>query len=261
MLQDSRLLQVSLLLHVLAVLAWIWRPGWWPWIVGAVFVDHLTIMAASLWPRSGLLGPNLTRLPRADSGESRVALTFDDGPDPDVTPRVLEMLRQYGAKATFFCIGFKAERHPELVRAIVEQGHSVENHSYRHSSLFCFLGPVSMGREIDRAQAVLSAGAGWTPRYFRAPAGLRNPWLHGVLAAREMRLVSWTRRAFDTVTRDPARVVNRLTRDLADGDVILLHDGSSARDAEGRPLVLLALQQLLDQLKRCGLLALPLPRP
>ena len=104
------------------------------------------------------------------------------------------------------------------------------------------------------------ATTGWRPRYFRAPAGLRNPWLHGVLAARGMQLVSWTRRAFDTVARDPARIVRRLTRNLADGDVILLHDGSSARDAEGRPIVLLALQLLLDPLQRCGLLATPLPR-
>jgi len=255
----SRTVRISILAHVAAVVLVALAPGLAPWVVAAVFADHLLLLWASLWPRSRLIGPNLRRLPAEASTAGAVALTFDDGPDPEVTPEVLSLLRARGARATFFCIGRRAAAHPELIRRMIAEGHAVENHTHDHPSAFCVLHPRALAAEIDRAQAVLTRTAGAPPRYFRAPAGLRNPWLDPLLAARRLSLVSWTRRAFDTRTTDAARVVARLCRGIAAGDVLLLHDGSSARGPSGRPVVLEALGPLLDELERRDLRSVALP--
>jgi peptidoglycan/xylan/chitin deacetylase (PgdA/CDA1 family) len=243
---------------LLAVVFLAAAPGYWKSVVLVVVADHLLLVWGSLWPRSSLVGPNLRRMREADSADV-IGLTFDDGPDPEVTPKILNILDERGARATFFCIGARAEENPRLVAEIARRGHGVENHSMHHSKAFCFLGPASLGREIDRAQNVIQRHAGRRPCYFRAPAGLRNPWLDSVLASRGLELVSWSRRGFDTVSRDSARIARRLVRDIRSGDIIVLHDGSSARDAKGRPVVLEALPVVLDELKRRGLRAVAIP--
>jgi peptidoglycan/xylan/chitin deacetylase (PgdA/CDA1 family) len=248
-------------LHLGGAALGIASPGLWPWVIAGLVVDHLLLVGGSLWPRSSLVGPNLTRLPAGIPDDRSVALTFDDGPDPAVTPRVLEILGRRGAHATFFFVGRRAEAHPDLVAETARLGHRVENHSYNHSSAFCFLGPRAIGREIDRAQEVLSRCAGAAPRWFRAPAGIRNPWLDGALVRRRLELATWTRRGFDTVSRDPARVLRRLTRSLAPGDVLVLHDGGAARDRAGHPVVTETLPRLLDAIDAAGLRAVPLPAP
>ncbi len=163
-------IQASIAVHAGAVIALIARPHLWPWILGAVVVDHLVLTAASLWPRSKLLGPNWTRLPTAVAASGAVAITIDDGPDPAVTPKVLDLLDQHSAKATFFCIGDRVAQHPELAREIVSRGHCVENHSQQHLHRFSVLGPGSMAAEIARAQDTIEAVTGERPRFFRAPA-------------------------------------------------------------------------------------------
>jgi peptidoglycan/xylan/chitin deacetylase (PgdA/CDA1 family) len=240
------LLRWSAAVHAAGIAAVVAAPRSWPWALGAILADHALLVWGSLWPRSGLLGPNLRRLPEAAARARKVALTFDDGPDPVVTPAVLRLLAGRGARATFFCVGERAARHPDLVRDIVRQGHDVENHSFRHPARFCFYTPAALADEIDRAQTALAALGGGPPRFFRAPAGLRNPWLEPVLAARGLRLVSWTRRGLDTVSRQPQTVLDRLTRGLAAGDILVLHDG------RGGP-VLDVLPRLLDRCDAAGL--------
>jgi peptidoglycan/xylan/chitin deacetylase (PgdA/CDA1 family) len=228
-------------------------------VAAALALDHLFLVAAGTWPRSRLLGPNLTRLPAAADGA--VAVTFDDGPDPEVTPRVLEMLDDAGARGSFFCIGRRAERHPEIVAEAARRGQRIENHTFRHRHDFSFRGPRALAREVDRAQAVLERASGRRPAFFRAPAGIRNPFLDPVLHRRRLTLASWTRRGLDAVDPDPRRVLRRLLRGLAGGDVLLLHDGHAARDRQGRPVVLEVLPPLLDALAERGLRAVPLPDP
>jgi peptidoglycan/xylan/chitin deacetylase (PgdA/CDA1 family) len=205
-----------------------------------------------MFPRCTWLGPNITRLPEAQA-RGVVALTFDDGPDPSVTPAVLDLLEQSGARATFFCVGHRAEAHPDIVAAIRDRGHGVENHTYSHPNGFAFRGPRGLRREIQRAQMAIERSGGGRPKLFRAPAGIQNPWLSLVLAGAGLSLVSWTRRGFDTVTRDGALVAARLARGLREGDILLLHDASSARDTRGRPVVLDALPRVLDEMDRRGL--------
>jgi peptidoglycan-N-acetylglucosamine deacetylase len=249
----SRLLRASLWLHAGTGLALLARPRLWPWGLSVLVADHLLLTAAGLWPRSALLGPNWQRLP-PPAGAARVAITIDDGPDPDVTPRVLDVLEAHQAHATFFCIGERVRRHAQLAREIVRRGHCIENHTERHLHRFSLLGPGAMADEIRRAQDSIAAVTGDTPCFFRAPAGLRNPFLQPILARLGLQLVSWTRRGFDTVNGDADRVLRRLTHGLTAADILLLHDGHAARSTrDGSPVVLDVLPPLLAACQAAGL--------
>ncbi|MEX3920064.1 polysaccharide deacetylase family protein [Paraburkholderia sp. BR10872] len=241
--RPSPFISGAVALHAGAAAAVVAQPHAWPWAAGSVVASHLALIAAGLWPRSALLGPNWTRLP--EHAGQRIALTIDDGPDPEVTPRVLDLLDHFDVRATFFCIGDLARRHPHLVEAIVARGHAVENHSQRHRHTFSVSGPIVMKREIEAAQRTLTEIAGTPPRFFRAPAGLRNPFLEPVLCGLGLHLASWTRRGFDTRAKEAGTVTHRLLDGLAARDILLVHDGHAARDASGKPLVLDVLPPLL----------------
>jgi peptidoglycan/xylan/chitin deacetylase (PgdA/CDA1 family) len=252
-------LKLSAGVHLAAAVAWIAAPSSWPWALLALAANHAVITAVGLWPRSNWLGTNLTRLPHAAAARGEVAITIDDGPDPTVTPAVLDLLDAHRARATFFCIAERAAQHPQLVREIVQRGHSVQNHSATHSHRFSLLGPRGFAAEVGAAQDRLQALAGIRPTFFRAPAGLRNPFLAPVLHRLGLTLASWTRRGFDTRERDADRVLQRLTHSLRAGDILLLHDGNAARTSEGRPVVLDVLPRLLVQMRTAGLHAVTLP--
>ena len=253
------LVKASVACHLGAGAAVIAAPSLWPWALGAVALDHALVTATGLWPRSTWLGSNLRRLPEASAARREVSITIDDGPNPALTPAVLDLLDAHAARATFFCIARHAEQHPQLCREIVRRGHSVQNHSHRHSHTFSLLGPRAFEREITQAQDALAQITGQRPRFFRAPAGLRNPFLAPVLHRLDLQLVSWTRRGFDTVRTEPAGVLARLTRDLAAGDILLLHDGNAATAPGGRPVVLEVLPALLQQFTAATLRAVTLP--
>ena len=239
--------------HPLALLIVLAQPALWPWALAAVLAGHGLVTAASLWPRGPWLGPNLVRLPADSRARGEIALSFDDGPDPEVTPAVLDLLDAHGVRATFFCIGRRAAAHPELCREIVRRGHAVENHSARHRHNFALLGPGGYARELRAGQDTLAAITGVVPVFLRAPAGLRNPFLWPAMARLGLHLASWTRRGYDTRTRDPARVLRRLVRGLRAGDILLLHDGHAARTAAGRPVVLDVLPPLLGAIRAASL--------
>jgi peptidoglycan/xylan/chitin deacetylase (PgdA/CDA1 family) len=240
------LLYASAAVHLGAAASILARPLVWPWALAAVGANHLCLAAAGLWPRSQLLGPNWTRLPPQSGLAGRVAITIDDGPDPDVTPLVLSQLAEHRAQATFFCVGNRVERFAALARDIVDRGHAIENHSQRHRHTFSVLGPRGIGAEISRAQDSIFRATGSSPRFFRAPAGLRNPFLDPVLARMQLRLASWTRRGFDTVNTNADAVYRRLANPLQDGDILLLHDGNAARSRSGKAVILEVLPRLLE---------------
>jgi len=258
--QPAPLVWLSAGLHIAAIAIVIVKPDLWGWMLSAVIGNHALLSAAVLWPRGSLLGPNLTSLPGVAAARNEVSLNFDDGPDPEITSRVLEVLDRYKARASFFCIGEKAAAYPELIKEIARRGHSVENHSHRHSHAFAFWGWDGLKQEVLASQQVLAGLAGRAPLFFRAPAGFRSPFLDPVMAACGLHYVSWTRRGFDTVRGDADEVLKRLTRNLAPGDILLLHDGDCARTAEGEPVVLAVLPRLLDQLTARGLKPVTLPQ-
>lgn len=249
----SPALKASAVLHGAAALGTVLLPAAWPWALGAVAANHAALTAAGLWPRSQLLGSNWVRLPEASQARREVAITIDDGPDPEVTPRVLDLLDAAGAQATFFCIGRRARAAPALCREIVARGHRVENHGDAHSNAFSVFGPARMRADIAAAQATLTDLSGQAPLFFRATAGLRNPLLEPVLAGLDLQLAAWTRRPFDTRTGDPNRVLQRLTRGLGAGDILLMHDGHAARTPQGEAVILAILPPLLRAIREAGL--------
>jgi len=244
-------LRISALVHAGGALAVALQPESWTWVSGALACNYVALAGAVFFPRSSLLGPNLVRLPEAAVRRREVCLTFDDGPDPDITPRVLDLLDRHGVKASFFCIGEKAAAYPELARDIARRGHTVESHSHHHSTTFALLGLSALRREVQAAQAVIAEATGREPRFFRAPAGFRSPLLDPVLATLGLSYASWTRRGFDTTDPNAARVLRRLTRGLDAGDILLLHDSV--------PLVLEVLPMLLAELDARGLEPVSLP--
>jgi len=244
----SPLLCASAALHLGAGAAMLVRPRAWPWALGAVALNHVVLTAAGLWPKSRLLGPNWSRLPARSVARGEVAITIDDGPDPEVTPRVLSQLGVYGARASFFCVGERIERYQELAQEIVRCGHTIENHSQRHRHTFALLGPDAIEAEISRAQENIARVTGSCPRFFRAPAGLRNPFLEPVLCRLQLRLASWTHRGFDTLDGNANAVYRRLASSLRGGDILLLHDGNAARGRTGMHVILDVLPRLLDTL-------------
>ena len=241
----SLLIRASVLLHLLAVIALIAAPNEWRWVLGVVVANHLLLTLAGVWPRSNWLGPNWTTLPAAATARNEIALTIDDGPDPDVTPQVLDILERHSVQATFFCVGEKAARYPNLCREIMRRGHSVENHSQHHRHYFALMGPAGFTKELQAAQDTLTTITGQRPQFFRAPAGIRNPLLEPVLARLGLRLASWSTRGFDTRVSDVARVKTKLLRGLRAGAILLMHDGNAARTAEGIPVILEVLPAIL----------------
>jgi peptidoglycan-N-acetylglucosamine deacetylase len=246
-------LKLSVLWHGAAGAAAALDPPLWPWALGALAANHLWLLAGGLSPRSSLLGPNLVRLPAAAAARRHVALTFDDGPDAEVTPRVLDLLDAADARATFFCIGHRARRQPALVREIVARGHTVENHGDSHSPATAMFGYARLRADIEAAQQTLADLTGRRPRYFRPLGGFRNPWLDPILHRLDLRLASWTRRGLDSVRSDPLAVYRSLTHRLAPGDILLLHDGGAARTAAGVPVSLEVLPPLLAALRAAAL--------
>ena len=251
--KPSPFLKATAAIHLGAVAAIIAAQGSGPLLVGgiaALVLNHLALALSGLLPRCAWLGPVLTRLPVAGKG---VAITIDDGPDPEVTPRVLDLLDAHQAHATFFVIGRKARLHAALTREIAARGHTIENHSEQHLKTFSLRGPGWMGREIAAGRQTIRELTGLESRFFRAPAGLRNPFLDPVLHRLGITLAAWTRRAYDTRCGDAAEVLARLTQKLAAGDILLLHDGHAARTANGTPVILEVLPPLLEAIKAAGL--------
>lgn len=188
-----------------------------------LLVSHALILIPTLVPGSQWLGPVVTRF-RTDSRE--VWLTIDDGPDPIETPRILDLLESHGARATFFIKGVLANRHPNLVAEICRRGHSIGNHSQTHpSGTFWCLPPRRIAEEIDRATDSITSAAGTPPRWFRAPVGMKNPFVHPILEPRGMRLIGWSCRGWDTVSRSPAASAERILRDVFPGAILLTHEG------------------------------------
>ncbi|MBL9205610.1 MAG: polysaccharide deacetylase family protein [Opitutaceae bacterium] len=222
----------SLLLgSILGIVAGIvlWRAGIHPIWVGAVLVvTGLPLAWALLVPGAQGLGPVVTRF---ETERREVWLTIDDGPDPEDTPRVLEVLARHRAHATFFVVGERADRHLPLIQEIVHRGHEVAHHTHTHpEATFWCARSGRVERELDDTLAVLSP-IGVVPRWFRAPVGIKNVFLWTATAARGMRVVGWTVRSWDSVARDPEAVAKLVLRRVRPGSILLFHEGPRLRPA------------------------------
>lgn len=195
------------------------------------------------------LGVFLNVVREGRPGRQQIALTFDDGPHPVHTRRVLEMLRDAGAKATFFMVGEKVERHPDVVAEVVRDGHEVALHSQRHARLMLFWPERVLTQDLQRNQDAIEKACGVRPRLFRPPVGFSSPRLRTVVKELELTVIGWTARAYDGVGRPSVeQVVSRLEPRLRDGAIVLLHDACENND--DAPTSLDALSTLLADLRQ-----------
>jgi peptidoglycan/xylan/chitin deacetylase (PgdA/CDA1 family) len=201
---------------------------------------------------AGVLSPRLEMFAdvtwRGPEGARGVALTFDDGPSPEHTPRVLELLDRAKVRATFFVIGHKAERHPELVRAIAARGHAIGVHGHAHARLFSLWSYGAVRADLERATAALEAITGERPALFRPPIGHTNPRIAKAARELELEIVGWSVRALDGLARAKSdEVARRVARGLDDGAIVLLHDAAERDDHV--PASLAALPRILEVMR------------
>jgi peptidoglycan/xylan/chitin deacetylase (PgdA/CDA1 family) len=182
---------------------------------------------------------------------AEVWLTIDDGPDPEDTPRILALLSAHDARATFFVVGENAERHPDLVRAIAAAGHEVAHHTHTHPLvMFWCATPSQVRRELDGALQALRR-LGHTPTRFRPPAGIKNPWLAGLLRGRGLACVGWSARGLERWARDAEAVARRATHAVRPGAILLMHEGPRVPAAIRVEAIRGVLERLSAQGYRC----------
>jgi peptidoglycan/xylan/chitin deacetylase (PgdA/CDA1 family) len=212
------------------------------------------ILVGVLVPRYEMFGDVISR---GDPERGGVALTFDDGPHPETTRRVLELLAESSAKATFFVLGDKATAHPDVVRDIAQAGHSLGVHGFHHDRLYALRPPSAVADDIARAQNAVESACGVRPHWFRPPIGQVSPRTAAGARRAGVEIVAWSVRSFDGIAgRDPERVAERVIRRLEPGAIVLLHDAAEHDDFT--PAALQALPRVLTALAAKNLKALTL---
>jgi peptidoglycan-N-acetylglucosamine deacetylase len=234
----------SLILLISALLILLYAFGLFWLVIAVLTATTLLIVYLLFHPRNQWLVANRSRV----DGRRCVALTFDDGPDPVDTPKLLDLLREKDVKATFFVVGKRADQYPEIVRRTFAEGHLVANHTWSHYSLFCFLTPRRLRAEIERGTESIRRSCGFRPRFFRSPVGLRHPLLAPYLEAVGLEYISWSIRTLDTFTANSSMIARRILNKAASGDIILLHDHLP----RGTSAMLEALPQVIDELRKRG---------
>ena len=215
------------------------------------------VAAHGTWHRnSWIFGPTLTRLP--GSGDV-VSITFDDGPNPVATPRILDVLASEGVSATFFVLGRHADRWPELVRRMADEGHQLGNHGYWHRKLHR-RGPAYVRDDLTRGTESICRASGLTSlRHFRAPHGFRNPWVTPIAASLGQRTVGWSLGVWDSARPGADEIARRAIRGMRARSILLLHDGDGY-DADGdRMQTAEALPAIIDGLRARGFQFATLP--
>lgn len=247
--------RVALVYTCVVLAGWLWL-GWpllWPGLVALLLIG--IAVDSVVRAGSGWFIANLTRGPRAGDA---VALTFDDGPDPEVTPAVLDELKRHGARATFFVIGKALVAHPELSRRIVAEGHVLANHTWQHSYLQNFHLHEWQITEISRAEQAIERVTGQaSARMYRPPVGLKTGDQARAIMALGLEMVTWSVHSRDTLDPDPVAMAGRVLRNIRSGDIVLLHDGD--RVPGRRRSCPDAVRLILEGLRAKGLRAVTVP--
>lgn len=219
------ILSFAVLAPVLLLLVWPYSKALAILILAA---SHALILYPTLRPNVQWLGPVVTSF---DPEGRQVWLTLDDGPCDD-TLGLLDALHARGARATFFVKGALARARPDLIQSILAEGHGVANHSETHpaASFWC-LSPGGITREIDGCSEAIRSITGEDPRWFRAPVGMKNPAVHPALARRQMKLIGWSIRGFDSIARDAGQVIERIVPKVRPGSIIVMHQGRAISTA------------------------------
>ena len=215
------------------------------------------LAAHGTWHRnSWVFGPALNRLP--GSGNV-VSLTFDDGPNPTATPRILDALAREQVKATFFVLGRHAERWPALVRRMADEGHQLGNHGYWHRKLHRRT-PSYVRDDLTRGTEAICRASGLPAlRHFRAPHGFRNPWVTPIAHGLGQRTVGWSLGVWDSARPGAGEIARRAVAGMRPGSILLLHDGDGYDPEGDRMQTADALPLILDGLRARGFRFATLP--
>ncbi len=214
----------------------------------------LICLAAPFLPRFGFFAPIIYRGVR---GKKAVALTFDDGPDPLTTPLLLDLLEKRGVNATFFVVGENAAAHPELIHRIIQKGHLLGNHSFRHSTRIFFQKVDAVVKDIEATQHVLKK-QGVEPLVYRPPVGIVSPRLQPALVKTGMALVNFSNRPMDGGNRRLHNLSKRVLERLQDGDIVLLHDRRPPRKSK-ISIWLKEVEAVVDGVEARDMQVVPLP--
>jgi len=212
---------------------------------------HIAVFAAGVWNLR--LGFFCSALYENRAKKGCCALTFDDGPDPDLTPDILDALDRYGFTATFFCIGQNVEKHPELAGEIVKRGHTIACHDLEHKATANFRLKRAMVRDIGMANRTIFAATGRYPRLYRPPVGLSNPHLASALDSLDMLCIGWKHTLRDSGNRRASHI-ERMERLCSEGAVIILHD--ILPKPHLKELFLENLEKLLQKMAAQGLVSI-----
>lgn len=224
------------------------------WIALAVLFSYLALVTIAVTQlRLRVFVDALVEGPRGSRG---VVLTFDDGPDPSSTPAILDALDGAKATATFFLIGRKVKKHPELAKSILERGHSIGLHSYAHDRLMSFKLAGAWRSDLEKGIRVIEKATGVRPTLFRPPIGHTNPQSARVLSDLGLTTIGWSVSGRDGLAADPSDVAARVIAGLRDGAIVLLHDASELGDHQ--PAAILALPLILARLDELDLDVTPL---
>ena len=197
---------------------------------------------------SPIFGRPITHVARTPQ---TVALTFDDGPNPDATPVILDALAERGVKATFFVLGRHAERWPDLVRRAASEGHAIGNHGYYHRTLH-FKSPRYVRDDLSRGTHAIEHASGVHPSLFRAPHGFRNPWVTAIARSLGQRTVGWSLGVWDSDRPGVDAIVGRTVGGARPGSILLLHDGDGYDPAGDRMQTARAVPRIIDRLLEQG---------
>ena len=198
------------------------RIGISNWVYPILVVFKLAIM---FWG-SYFINSNyhIKTLCEVKTDKKEIAITFDDGPDKNVTPALLEVLNKHNAKAAFFCIGRKIEGNEVVLKKIDSEGHVIGNHSFSHSNFFDFFTAVKMKREFEQSDKLVFDATGKQMNFYRPPYGITTPAMKKAVSAKEYNTIGWSVRSMDSMQRNEQKLMNKLTKQLKPGAVFLFHD-------------------------------------
>lgn len=219
----------------------------WPLLAAILVIGSMVLFYGSYYINSGFY---VKVVSGAETDQKQIAISFDDGPSPDFTPRVLAILQEKNVPAAFFCIGRQVELYPRVLQQVHEQGHIIGNHSYSHGKLFDLLGTEKMYRDLQQMNAVTRQAIGVTPLLFRPPYGVTNPNLAKAIKKAGFVTVGWNIRSLDTITSDADKLLQRVLKQVKPGAVVLFHDTCA--------VTVTMLPVFIDTLKAQGYAIVPL---
>ena len=209
---------------VLLIGSYFYNMPWWPYLILVLVWSILTIIGSFhvRWNyHIDALHVN------KNSEKNHIALTFDDGPHPECTPKILHLLAKHNAKATFFCIGRNIETNKAIFKDIVTAGHSIGNHTYFHANNFGFFSSEEVIAELEKTNSIVQKISGKELKLYRPAFGVTNPNIKKGLKVTGLQAIGWSIRSLDTTRRTEAQILKRITKGIGKGDVVLLHDTSN----------------------------------